>query len=119
MTALPAVQVSLEDIQEAKDKLQNCSYVVRTPLVKLLGVSDHVDARDIEVYLKLENLQPTSSFKVRGASNVMLSLGPDDLTEGICTASTGNFGQGILQVERQTDRWADGQTGRQADSSLA
>lgn len=48
-----------------------------------------------EVHLKLENLQPIGSFKLRGAANVMLSADPASLAHGVYTASAGNMGQGV------------------------
>jgi threonine dehydratase len=47
------------------------------------------------VYCKLENLQHTGSFKVRGAMNKLLSLAPEDLERGVVTASTGNHGAAV------------------------
>jgi len=45
-----------------------------------------------QVYCKLENFQPTGSFKVRGVLNKLLSMAPDDRARGVVTASTGNHG---------------------------
>jgi threonine dehydratase len=47
------------------------------------------------IYLKLENLQPTGSFKVRGAGNALLSANPSELQNGVWTASAGNMGQAL------------------------
>ena len=47
------------------------------------------------IYLKLENLQPTGSFKVRGAGNALLSAKPAQLKNGVWTASAGNMGQAL------------------------
>ena len=52
-------------------------------------------AGDSDVYCKLENLQHTGSFKVRGAMSKILSLKADELARGIVTASTGNHGAGV------------------------
>lgn len=48
-----------------------------------------------EVYLKLENLQKTGSFKVRGSYNKMVSLEKGDLENGVVAASAGNHAQGV------------------------
>jgi threonine dehydratase len=48
-----------------------------------------------DVYFKLENLQHTGSFKVRGALNKVLSLSPGDLAQGVVAASTGNHGAAV------------------------
>jgi threonine dehydratase len=67
---------------------------VRTPLVRL-----HVDA-PAEIWLKLENLQPIGSFKIRGAANAMAQLMPADLARGVLTASAGNMAQGVAWCAR-------------------
>lgn len=82
---LPAA-VPLDEIRRAAARI--ASRVVRTPLVRL-----DVDGR--EVYLKLENLQPIGSFKLRGASNAMLLANPDTVREGVWTVSAGNMAQGV------------------------
>jgi len=69
--------------------------VIRTPLVRL-----HVDA-PAEIWLKLENLQPIGSFKLRGAGNAVLSAPRDDLAEGLVTTSTGNMAQGVAWMARE------------------
>ena len=46
-----------------------------------------------KIYLKLENLQPIGSFKLRGACNAICCLDKDTLKEGVYTASAGNFAQ--------------------------
>jgi threonine dehydratase len=48
-----------------------------------------------EIYLKLENLQPTHSFKVRGVMNKLLNLTPQEKSRGVVTASAGNHGQAV------------------------
>merc|ERR1712166_1224047 len=78
------------------------SHAVRTPLVKLNWTRP--DAPQLEIYLKLESLQPISSFKVRGAVNTILSRieraaaagNPIDASKmHVVTASAGNMGQGV------------------------
>ena len=48
-----------------------------------------------QIYLKLENLQPIGSFKIRGAGNALANIAQDALQEGVYTASAGNFAQGL------------------------
>jgi threonine dehydratase len=48
-----------------------------------------------EIHLKLENIQPIGSFKLRGALNAVLQMSTDELREGVITASAGNMGQGV------------------------
>jgi threonine dehydratase len=66
---------------------------LRTPLLKLN--SDH------PVYLKLENLQPIGSFKIRGAANAMLRAGRERIARGVLTASAGNMAQGVAYCARR------------------
>jgi threonine dehydratase len=53
-----------------------------------------------EIWLKLENLQPINSFKLRGALNAILSASPDARAEGLVTASAGNMAQGVAWAAR-------------------
>src|SRR5207249_4480397 len=64
--------------------------VVRTPLFRL-----NVDDAPAEIYLKLENLQPTGSFKVRGAGNAIALLSPAQRSRGVFTCSAGNMAQAL------------------------
>jgi len=68
---------------------------IRTPLVRL-----NVDTAPAEIYLKLENLQPIGSFKLRGAANAMAHLAPSELKRGVVTASAGNMAQGVAWCAR-------------------
>ena len=79
---------SLEAICAARQRIAGT--VVRTPLVRLGGL----DA-PAEIYLKLENLQPIGSFKLRGATNAMACAAPARLAHGVLTASAGNMAQGV------------------------
>jgi len=56
-----------------------------------------------EIYLKLENLQPIGSFKVRGALNAVLQIPPAELEAGVVTASAGNMGQGVAWAARELE----------------
>jgi threonine dehydratase len=68
----------------------------RTPLVRL-----SVEDAPAEIYLKLENLQPIGSFKLRGAGNAMAVAAPEALARGVCTASAGNMAQGVAWNARR------------------
>ncbi len=76
-----------EEVLQAEQRIR--SYVRETPLEYSLALSQQYAA---EVLLKLENLQHTGSFKVRGAMNKLLSLTPEEQARGVVTASTGNHG---------------------------
>ena len=60
----------------------------------------HVDAEP-EIWLKLENLQPIGSFKLRGAGNAILEAPRSELASGVVTTSTGNMAQGVAWMARQ------------------
>ena len=68
---------------------------MRTPLIRF-----HVDAPG-EIWLKLENLQPIASFKIRGAANAVRQADPAELQAGLVTASAGNMAQGVCWIARE------------------
>jgi threonine dehydratase len=88
----PLEAPSLDDIRAAHARIGRD--VVRTPLVRL-GVDGPA-----EIYLKLENLQPIGSFKLRGATNAMAQATSDQLARGVFTASAGNMAQGVAWCAR-------------------
>ena len=73
---------------------------VRTPLVRLDVPVRTPDGDTVEIYLKLECLQPIGSFKLRGAYNAVRQLGPRELEDGVWTVSAGNAGQGVAFAAR-------------------
>ena len=85
--------VALEAIRAARERI--APFVVRTPLLRLEAGAGP------EVWLKLENLQPIGSFKLRGASNAMAVAGPASLERGVWTASAGNMAQGVAWQARR------------------
>ena len=86
--------IPLEEIRAARDRL--AGRVLRTPLVRL-----DLPEQPGELHLKLENLQPIGSFKLRGALNAVLQSDKDDLRAGVVTASAGNMGQGVAWAARE------------------
>ncbi len=88
--------LSLADIQTARDRIKDV--VEMTPcdysevLSRIYGC---------HLYLKLENLQITGSFKPRGAFNKMLQLTPEQRDAGVIAASAGNHAQGVAYAARQ------------------
>jgi threonine dehydratase len=84
----PLDQVPLDEIRAARDRIAEFS--VRTPLVHL-----NSDRPPATVFLKLENLQPIGSFKIRGAGNAMALIDPRRIAAGVYTASAGNWAQGV------------------------
>ncbi len=71
---------------------------IRTPLVR---VEMPVGSPDLQLYLKLEVLQPIGSFKIRGAFNVIRQLTPEQLADGVWTVSAGNAALGVAYAARQ------------------
>jgi len=97
VTSRPPLRLpSLTDLEAARERLAGLA--VRTPLVRLPSHESRVTSH--ELFLKLENLQPIGSFKLRGAGNAMRSMPPDDLRDGVCTASAGNMAQGVAWCAR-------------------
>lgn len=86
--------IDLDDIEAAARRI--AGFALRTPLVRL-----NVDDAPSEIFLKLENIQPVGSFKVRGAANAMLTAEPDQLARGVYTASAGNMAQGVAWMARK------------------
>ena len=88
----PLRAVSLAEAHLARARITGTA--LRTPLIRLPA-----DAGD-DVHLKLENLQPIGSFKIRGAANAMAIAGPESLENGVYTASAGNMAQGVAWCAR-------------------
>lgn len=84
------MQVNYRDIIEAAEALKGV--VHHTPLDKSRTFSDLAGC---ELYLKLENLQKTGSFKIRGAYNKIRSLSDSEKAHGVIAASAGNHAQGV------------------------
>jgi threonine dehydratase len=82
--------VNLQDIQRAQQLIS--PYIKTTPLVESRFLSEHCNGK---IYLKLENQQYTSSFKMRGVINKLLHLTDAQKAQGIITASAGNHGQAV------------------------
>jgi threonine dehydratase len=86
--------VSLAAIEDARRRI--AGRALRTPLVRV----NYADS-PAEVYLKLENLQPIGSFKIRGAANAMARLPEERRRRGVLTASAGNMAQGVAWLARE------------------
>ncbi len=89
----PVKPIELSDIEAARRNVSGT--VLRTPLVRLdLGLGGP------DIRLKLENLQPTNAYKIRGAANAVAKLSADDRAKGVWTISAGNAGQGVAYAAR-------------------
>src|SRR5687768_18549257 len=90
----PVRPIELEDVEEARQRI--ASIALRTPLVRLDLGPDGPDIR-----LKLENLQPTNAYKIRGAANAVGKLSGEARASGVWTVSAGNAGQGVAFAARE------------------
>ena len=91
MTPTSKLRASIKDVREAEGRIRGS--ILKTPLVRSTSLSESTDA---EFYLKLENLQVTGSFKIRGALNKLSQIGSGPASKnGIITASAGNHGQAV------------------------
>ena len=89
--------------------------MLRTPLVRLDLGPDGPDIR-----LKLENLQPTNAYKIRGAANAVGKLTDAEQARGVWTVSAGNAGQGVAYAARAaayTARWSRSRARRRPSST--
>jgi threonine dehydratase len=86
--------ITLAEIEAARERIAGT--IARTPLVKL-----ETGAAGQAIYLKLENLQPINSFKLRGAANAVASLPAERRSRGVWTISAGNAGQGVAFAARR------------------
>jgi threonine dehydratase len=84
--------IPLDEIRRARERLEGIA--LRTPLVRFDVESD------VEIWLKLELLQPVRSFKLRGAGNAILQASDEELARGVWTTSAGNAAQGVAYAAR-------------------
>ena len=92
--SLAAVQpISIDAIEAARKRIAGT--IARTPLLELQGTSGP------RIFLKMENLQPINSFKLRGAANAVAMLDPEKRALGVWTISAGNAGQGVAYAARK------------------
>jgi len=95
MAPLEAVRpLTLTEIEAARTRI--AGIVARTPLFRL-----ELGAGSPDIQRKLENLQPTNSYKVRGAANAVAVLSETERQRGVWTISAGNAGQGVAYAARR------------------
>jgi threonine dehydratase len=92
----PGIMLSLADISEAASRIQND--ILTTPLVFSPALSRMFGGA---IYLKMENLQKTGSFKIRGALNLIKARRDRIPPGGVVAASAGNHAQGVALAARQ------------------
>ncbi|MAX66879.1 MAG: threonine ammonia-lyase [Halobacteriovoraceae bacterium] len=84
------MNLDFEGFEKAQEKISQ--YITKTPLIKNEWLSKKYGC---EVYLKLENLQPVGSFKLRGATNMIANLSEEERKRGVVAVSAGNHAQGV------------------------
>ena len=85
--------IPLKEVYTARRRI--APIVSHTPLIESAWLSRHIGS---DIRLKLENLQNTGSFKLRGATNKLLSLSEDERKRGVITVSSGNHGRAVSYV---------------------
>ena len=90
-----ALPVGLDEIRAAATRI--AGHVLRTPMAQSASLTERLG---VPVHLKLEHQQRTGAFKLRGATNAVLSLGPDEKRRGVVAASTGNHGRALAHAAR-------------------
>lgn len=91
-------QPTLHDVYRAHARIK--PLIFETPLLASAELAEKTGAQT--VHLKLECLQNTGAFKVRGAANKILSLSDDERQKGVITFSTGNHGKAVAYVAGRT-----------------
>ncbi|MBP2234772.1 threonine dehydratase [Sinorhizobium kostiense] len=90
-----SLPVTIEDIEAAGRRISG--HVIATPLVASASLSKLCG---VPVSLKLEHHQSTGSFKLRGATNAVLSLTTEERARGVIAASTGNHGRALAHAAK-------------------
>ncbi len=88
-------------VRDAHERCQD--YLSPTPLEYSRHLSERIEG---DVWLKLDSMQRTSSFKFRGAINKVLTLSEEELDKGVVSASTGNFALAVAEAMRIRNRRA-------------
>jgi threonine dehydratase len=88
--------ITLDDIRQARQRI--AAHIRRTPLIEADALSAPIT--EAELWLKLECLQVTGSFKARGATNKLLATPPEEMARGVTTASGGNHGLAVARAAK-------------------
>ncbi|MDO5359643.1 MAG: threonine/serine dehydratase [Jeotgalicoccus sp.] len=87
--------LTLSDIQAAHERIK--PYIIETPVLRLHNLEEILGC---EVYVKLENMQRTKAFKLRGVMNALLQLTDEELKRGVVTSSSGNHGHAVAYASK-------------------
>ena len=88
--------VNYTDIQSAHQRISN--FIHNTPILTCENIN--LDA-DTNLFFKCDNFQKTGSFKIRGATNTILQLSKEQLTNGVLTTSSGNHGAAVASAAKK------------------
>tara|TARA_Y100000741_G_scaffold75965_1_gene55348 strand:+ start:849 stop:1787 length:939 start_codon:yes stop_codon:yes gene_type:complete len=88
--------VNYTDIQSAHQRISN--FIHNTPILTCENINLDSDAN---LFFKCENFQKTGSFKIRGATNTILQLSKEQLTNGVLTTSSGNHGAAVASAAKK------------------
>ena len=88
--------LTLDDIKKAADMIK--PYIHETPMLRMQNLDAFLGCR---IYLKMESMQKTNAFKIRGAMNKILQLPKSGLEKGIITTSSGNHGRAVAFAAKQ------------------
>jgi threonine dehydratase len=90
------LDVRMRDVYAARQRIRGIA--TRTPLIDSRELAERIG---VAVYLKLENVQRTGAFKIRGAANKLRSLTEGERERGVITVSSGNHGRAVAYVARE------------------
>ena len=90
--------VSKKELQEATQRVHD--YIHRTPVLSSVSINKILG---LNVYFKCENFQKMGAFKMRGATNAILSLTDEERSKGVVTHSSGNFAQAVALSAKMTN----------------
>ena len=90
------MNITFKDIEIAYDKISNS--IIKTPLVSNDFINNFLDT---QVYFKLENLQNTGSFKLRGATHKISTLSDNIINNGVVAYSSGNHAQAVAYAAKK------------------
>jgi len=90
------MEITLQHIQAARERIKGVA--IQTPLKPAYTLSERTGRN---IWLKLESMQPTGAFKLRGAANAILQLSTDQKQRGVLTMSTGNHGKAIAYIAKK------------------
>ena len=95
---MPPTDITLDDVRAARQRIAGLARV--TPLKPSSALSERLDR---PVHLKLESMQDTGAFKLRGAASMMLGLSEEARQRGVITVSSGNHGRAVAWVARRLE----------------